>query len=215
LVETSLPDYLSCRGDIANDDGQLVCQMPAPAPAPAPYLGKPPQGSYRGTCRDERLAQGANGIDLLATCRNLGGRFVAAALPNVRACRGDIANDDGRLICAPLPPPPPPPPPPTQNPQAPPAPPPPAPPAPPQPRPGDPGAPVQGGDPQAQNPQAGGPPPPGSYLGSCQSAFVDAARTLRAKCLNTSGQAVETSLPNVDGCKGDIGNDNGQLVCGR
>jgi hypothetical protein len=38
---------------------------------------------------------------------------------------------------------------------------------------------------------------------------------LLASCKTRSGRFVDATLPNVRGCKGDIGNDNGQLVCAR
>jgi hypothetical protein len=116
------------------------------------------------------LVRGPGGtIDLIATCQTRNGRFVDATLPNVRACVGDISNDNGRLIC-----------------------------------------------------QSGpnlGEPPQGSYRGSCGDARLaqgpGGTVDLLASCKTRSGRFVDATLPNVRGCKGDIGNNDGQLVCAR
>jgi hypothetical protein len=188
LVDATLPNVRGCNGDIGNDDGRLVCQA-----VQRENLGEAPRGSYRSTCRDERLVRGPGGtIDLIASCQTRTGRLVDATLPNVRGCNGDIGNDDGRLICGQTSAPPPFVPPPVQR-----------------------ERPPRQPDVQQPDPQAGTPPPPGSYLGSCSKATVDGANTLRALCKNNSGEAGATTLPNVAECKGDIGNNNGQLVCAR
>jgi hypothetical protein len=165
LVDAVLPDYQACRGDIGNNDGRLEC-----AAGQSQSMGQPPRGSYRSTCRDEELVRGPGGtVDLIATCQTRGGRFVDATLPNVKSCVGDIGNDNGRLVC-----------------------------------------------------QSGpnlGEPPQGSYRGSCRDARLaqGAGGTvdLLASCKTRSGRFVDATLPNVRGCKGDIGNNDGQLVCAR
>jgi hypothetical protein len=165
LVDAVLPDYQACRGDITNNDGRLEC-----AGGQSQSLGEPPRGSYRSTCRDEALVRGPGGaVDLIATCRTRGGRFVDATLPNVRACRGDIGNNDGRLVC--------------------------------------------------QTGPSLGEPPQGSYRSSCRDMRLEqgpgGSVDLLASCQTRSGRLVDATLPNVRGCKGDISNNNGQLVCAR
>ena len=92
-----------------------------------------------------------------------------ATLPNVRACNGDIGNDNGRLVCQ-------------------------------------------------MRPNLGE-PPQGSYRSSCRDARLEQGPggtvNLLASCKTRSGRFVETTLPNIRACRGDIGNDNGQLVCTR
>jgi hypothetical protein len=56
--------------------------------------------------------------------------------------------------------------------------------------------------------------PQGTYLGSCQLAGLNGS-TLEAQCYNNSGYLQYTSLSNVTGCVGDIGNQNGTLTCAR
>jgi len=165
MVDATLPDYQACRGDIGNNDGRLECVA-----ASGETLGQPPRGSYRSTCRDEQLVRGYGGtIDLIASCRTRSGRYVDATLPNVRACNGEIGNDKGRLVC--------------------------------------------------QTRPNLGEPPQGSYRGSCRDPRLEQGSAgsvdLYASCQTRSGRFVETSLPNVRGCRGDIGNNNGQLVCSR
>jgi len=165
LVDAVLPDYQSCRGDIGNNDGRLECVA-----APSENLGQTPRGSYRSTCRDDQLVRGPGGtIDLIATCQTRNGRFVDATLPNVRACSGDIGNDNGRLVC--------------------------------------------------QTRPSLGEPPAGSYRSSCRDARLEpgAGRMvdLIASCQTRSGRFVDARLANVRDCKGDIGNNDGQLVCAR
>lgn len=87
LYETSL--RLPCQGDIANENGQLVCNRDDGG-----YAGQPPEGSYRSSCRGERVERG----DLLvAECRDRRGRYYETSLR--LPCRGDIANDNGQLVC--------------------------------------------------------------------------------------------------------------------
>ena len=55
--------------------------------------------------------------------------------------------------------------------------------------------------------------PQGSYQQTCKSIKMR-GDTLRAKCKNTAGRWVKTSLNDVDRCTGDITNIDGQLTCG-
>ena len=59
--------------------------------APVP----PPDGSYRESCRDIK----ASSRVLKARCQTRRGPWVNARLEAYLDCRGDIANDDGRLVC--------------------------------------------------------------------------------------------------------------------
>lgn len=54
--------------------------------------------------------------------------------------------------------------------------------------------------------------PPGSYQKSCRDITMKGV-TLYATCQNSSGQWQKTSLSDAGGCKGDIRNLDGQLVC--
>jgi hypothetical protein len=60
----------------------------------------------------------------------------------------------------------------------------------------------------------GGRPPPGSYLQSCTHVRTTGGRDpqLTATCGDMRGRARYTSLYYAR-CVGDIGNNNGQLVC--
>ncbi|UQA60528.1 hypothetical protein [Polyangium aurulentum] len=55
-----------------------------------------PAHSFEETCWDWKWKP--NG-DLCATCRKRNGRSMYSCLPNARACRGDISNQNGRLTC--------------------------------------------------------------------------------------------------------------------
>ncbi|HRD47653.1 MAG TPA: CVNH domain-containing protein [Caulobacter sp.] len=82
-------DPAQCRGrDIANDDGRLTCAGGGG--------GALPEGSYRQSCRDARLVNGT----LFADCRDSRGYWQRASI-DPRSCSGrDIANRNGRLVCA-------------------------------------------------------------------------------------------------------------------
>jgi hypothetical protein len=54
--------------------------------------------------------------------------------------------------------------------------------------------------------------PQGSYLRTCTNVGVR-GETLTAVCRNADGRQVQTSLPGVNRCVGDIGNNNGSLQC--
>lgn len=92
-AESATLRYENCRGDIANMNGQLVCNITAPAPNPG---GQTPAGSYRSTCSNTMM----DGPVLSASCRDSRGGTVRSSL-DTRNCGGrDIANLDGRLTCA-------------------------------------------------------------------------------------------------------------------
>lgn len=54
--------------------------------------------------------------------------------------------------------------------------------------------------------------PQGSYQQSCNNVSVNGA-SLYAECQDSSGNWKNTSLPDFQGCSGDIINDNGHLRC--
>ncbi|WP_437898729.1 hypothetical protein [Sorangium sp. So ce124] len=64
--------------------------------AQAQERDRPPRGSYSRTCRDIRTERGT----LFARCEDRRGHFNRTRLDDFRRCRGDIANDNGRLRCA-------------------------------------------------------------------------------------------------------------------
>lgn len=109
--DAKLDDYRKCTGDIVNEDGHLHCGTGAPVAAtgprgpygaPAPY-GRPgygtvsgPNGSYMQTCTEIHVG----GDDLHARCQAQDGSWHDAKLDDFNSCRGDIANDNGKLRCA-------------------------------------------------------------------------------------------------------------------
>ncbi len=56
--------------------------------------------------------------------------------------------------------------------------------------------------------------PGGSYLASCRDARMR-GDTLLALCRRTDGRLQRSILPDVRSCVGDIGNQDGMLVCNR
>jgi hypothetical protein len=83
---TYLEDPRLCIGDISNNDGRLECNKPHDTV---------PQGSFRATCRNETVYRDT----LSADCKNRRGDYVHSTLQYFWECRGDIANDDGYLVC--------------------------------------------------------------------------------------------------------------------
>lgn len=59
-----------------------------------------------------------------------------------------------------------------------------------------------------------GSPPPGDYARSCRNMRMNGDR-LEATCQNFGGGWHNTSLSNVDTCRGGIVNENGNLKCQR
>jgi hypothetical protein len=60
----------------------------------------------------------------------------------------------------------------------------------------------------------GNPIPPGSYQGTCTHPQVK-DETLIATCKTFQQQYKPAELPGFKNCKGDISNENGQLVCSK
>ncbi len=74
-----------CRGEISNQDGRLSCDQRRP---------RLPGGSWQRSCTDARM----NGETLFAVCRTRNGQMMRTQI-NLRGCRGDLANLNGRLTC--------------------------------------------------------------------------------------------------------------------
>lgn len=90
---TTLRNYNDCEGDIANVNGRLTCREDTSDDDDDD--GWVPRGSYRETCRRARVSEGT----LTAECVDRNGNWRYAELVNFRACQGDIANQNGRLVC--------------------------------------------------------------------------------------------------------------------
>jgi hypothetical protein len=83
---TSSVAYDQCRGDIANNNGLLFCDIA--------NRGRRVTGSFEQSCRNIQTSGGT----LTADCADASGRIRHSSLDMDR-CRGDIANNDGRLGC--------------------------------------------------------------------------------------------------------------------
>ncbi|BAF89527.1 conserved hypothetical protein [Azorhizobium caulinodans ORS 571] len=146
-----------------------------------------PSGPYLRSCNDVRVSRG---VDLVAMCRARNGEWFPTRLPNFLSCVSAIQNLDGNLACER----------------------------------GRGGGGGWNGGGGGWNGGGGGyapppPPPPrnnlppGSYRASCQVQDFSGG-WLRASCNNGRNQWRNTQLY-VPGCKGDIGNMGGNLVCNR
>jgi hypothetical protein len=100
---TQLDGFDRCRGDIANENGQLRCEWRA-REHEAEYRDRDhdrdgrratPRGSYANSCRDISL----DGDKLKARCQAADGRWRWTNLDDWDRCRGDIANINGQLMC--------------------------------------------------------------------------------------------------------------------
>ncbi len=81
-ITTQLSSVGSCKEDIWNYDGHLMCNP-----------GK--DGSYLHTCGEARLDQD----NLSALCKKRDGSFLRSELSRVSLCKGDLSNNDGHLVC--------------------------------------------------------------------------------------------------------------------
>jgi hypothetical protein len=84
-LPTSLADYKSCVGGVANLDGFLRCNKG----------GTPPAGSYSKSCRDTWVS----GSTLHSSCKDWGGGWRATTLNEFKFCRTTVSNMDGYLTC--------------------------------------------------------------------------------------------------------------------
>ena len=78
-MQTNLPYYASCVGDIGNINGTLACAGP--------------NGSYALTCTNATVS----GNTLSATCRKKDQTPVQTSLPGFQGFQGNISNCDGKL----------------------------------------------------------------------------------------------------------------------
>jgi hypothetical protein len=90
-----------CYGGIINNDGHLQCgsgygQGSYPGDYSGGYRGSGPAGSYTQTCRNIRT----NGNRLDADCQSRDGNWRHTTLDEFDRCRGEIANDNGHLMCS-------------------------------------------------------------------------------------------------------------------
>ena len=188
---------------------------------PALAAQNAPLGSYLLSCRNVQVQSllGGSGTNIVASCRTNDGRYVQSTLPNT--CTGDIANINGQLTCS------------AGGPSN----------TPPSGsyqqscnniymtgpilnanclrRNGQVSQTTlnvlncKGGDISNQDGQltcgGGGQVPSGSYQLSCNNAYM-LGSVLIAQCRDMSGRMVSTQL-NIQNCRQDIANINGQLTC--
>ncbi len=93
--KTKLDKFQDCRGDVANEDGNLRCMSGGYAAGyPGGYRGSV-GGSYTQTCKDIK----SHGDHLEARCKTVNGDWVNTSLDDYRKCKGQIVNDNGNLRC--------------------------------------------------------------------------------------------------------------------
>jgi hypothetical protein len=78
-MQTDLPYYASCVGDLGNINGTLACAGP--------------NGSYALTCRDAVV----KGDTLSASCKKINGSYNNTSLKGFQGFQGNISNCDGNL----------------------------------------------------------------------------------------------------------------------
>lgn len=106
--KTWLDGYRYCDGDIANNNGLLVCnggrltEEEANAPAAAAARGDLPAGPWRENCRGPAL----DGTLLYAECQDNAGTWRASSI-DLSQCTGEVGNVNGVLTCLMAVPPPP------------------------------------------------------------------------------------------------------------
>lgn len=88
---TVLPAAYQCVGDVTNINGELRCNRRNDWHDQDSL----PRGSYRETCRNIRQ----QGDSLSAKCQAVNGRWVRSTLNDIDHCVGEIVNDDGHLEC--------------------------------------------------------------------------------------------------------------------
>ncbi len=93
--KTKLDKYQDCRGDVANENGELHCMNGAyGAGYPGGYRGTV-GNSYTQSCKDIK----SHGDHLEARCKTASGDWVHTSLDDYRKCKGQIINDNGNLRC--------------------------------------------------------------------------------------------------------------------
>ncbi|HYX53360.1 MAG TPA: CVNH domain-containing protein, partial [Candidatus Limnocylindrales bacterium] len=96
LVNTQLPGFQNCQGEVINDNGNLRCNMAGGYGYGQPVGTYGAGGPFTQTCRSVRY----KGDDLHATCEATDGSWHETKLDDYRKCRGTIINDNGNLRCA-------------------------------------------------------------------------------------------------------------------
>ena len=91
--DTRLDNYQSCRGQIQNLNGRLVCTQGGGYGHGHGNYGAP-RDTYRETCRDIHTA----GNTLKASCKKVDGGWRDTSLKNFNRCQR-IVNEDGNLRC--------------------------------------------------------------------------------------------------------------------
>ena len=87
-------DLRQCRGDVANEDGLLVCKTPA-APAVVALRDVLPIGQWTASCRSAAVRQ----YQMRAECHDGRGQWLTTDL-DLRTCkRGSVSVREGRLRC--------------------------------------------------------------------------------------------------------------------
>lgn len=88
-------DLATCRqGEIANQDGLLVCVAP-PVPALVPLRDTLPKGSWLDSCRSGAVKN----YQMRAECYSNQGKWLISDLDLKRCKRGTVANKNGVLAC--------------------------------------------------------------------------------------------------------------------
>jgi hypothetical protein len=149
-----------------------------------------PEGTYTQSCKNIRVRYGT----LSARCKTMNGQWVDSSLQRFNDCQGGIGNFDGQLRCG-----------------------------------sgyadgdraggdragGDRNGGDRGGDGNHDRDRDRGPAPSGSYSQTCRDVQTS-GYLLRARCQNSDGRWLDTSLDGYNQCAGEIVNDEGQLQCTR
>jgi len=152
-----------------------------------------PSGSYQQTCQNI----GVRGSTLYAKCKDVRGEWRSTELQDFQRCSSEIQNENGNLTCN------------NSN--------------------GgnngygrdgrdrDNGRDARDRDRDGDRDRGNGRyrnngAPDGSYTQTCQNINMN-GDTLQASCQKKNGKMKNTSLKNVNQCRGDIANDNGKLRC--
>ncbi|HZD94674.1 MAG TPA: CVNH domain-containing protein, partial [Candidatus Sulfotelmatobacter sp.] len=99
--KTKLDDFQKCRGDVANENGNLRCVAGGYSPGyQGGYRGAYPPAaavgtSYTQSCKDIK----SHGDHLQARCKTVNGDWQNTSLDDYRKCHGQIINDNGNLRC--------------------------------------------------------------------------------------------------------------------
>ncbi len=84
-----------CDGNIANADGQLVCDDDFSTADNDHYNDGGPSGYYERSCNSIHM----DGYTLRAMCRTRSGSWRWTSLDDAYDCDGHISNIDGVLVC--------------------------------------------------------------------------------------------------------------------